>query len=310
MIPLSPIDLERSYYQQLMGVMLSGVPSDDRTGVGTIRKQHAYFEWDGIALLRGKKQYPRSIVAEALWMLSGLTDLQTLEALGCGYWKQWAREDGSLGRIYGAQIRDFGKASKDENLQPIEVSGFDQLTEVCRQLREDPNSRRILISLWNPKDLEDMTLPPCHVLYQFCVVDGIVHMHVTQRSADAFIGVPADLTLFSIMLQLICFAVNMPAGRIHYTCNDFHVYSNHRGAVTEYGKRMSKLEDLYTPCFDWVGVTDTVSQWLRDNIGVGKPYRGIADMLETLCKAHINGENIFTFENYKPMGAIAVPVAK
>lgn len=286
-------NFEKVYANILHDCLINGIQSNDRTGVGTIRKQHAYFEWAGIPILRGKQQFINSIIAEAIWMLAGKTDIESLSACGCGYWKHWVREDGTFGRIYGAQIRDFGGG---------QTLGFDQLKYVCNKIINESDCRRIIMSLWNPNDFDNMALPPCHIMYQFCVVEGKVNMHVTQRSADAFIGVPYDFILVSIILQLICIFCNMQVGRIYYTCNDFHIYNNQIEAVDLYLSRINSIDihDCYNSAkcdvtYDYGLYTDTCD---------------IDVFIDNLFNAKVNGDNIFNVHNYTNLGRIMVDVAK
>ena len=252
-IPYTDGLFESQYVEALAKCLHDGLPSPDRTGTGTKRLQHVTFEWSGIAALRGKKLNLSNAFSELLWMMRGFTTLESLKCRGVNYWDQWVKPDGTFGPIYGAQMRNFGSAiGMHSEHGPYPIRGYDQLKECCRQIIEDPYSRRIIMSLWNPNDLKEMALPPCHCFYQFTVVPTAddsdfkgheLNLHVMQRSADAFIGVPYDFLLFSFMLQLVtlfCDRQHAPlrAGKVYYTCNDFHVYNNHEGAIVQYMKQV------------------------------------------------------------------------
>ena len=314
---------ESQYAEALAKCLHDGVPSEDRTGVGTQRLQHVTFEWSGIAVLRGKKLNPQNAVSELLWMMLGKTDLESLKSRGVNYWDNWVKPDGTFGPIYGAQMRRFG----------TRAGGFDQLRECCRQIVEDPWSRRIVMSLWNPNDLKEMALPPCHCFYQFTVLpvgDGVreLNLHVMQRSADAFIGVPYDFLLFSFMLQLVtlfCDRDDAPlrAGKVYYTCNDFHVYDNHSGAILQYLKQVTNRREMAKAygaigltVDSWQGFTQTVCNfsnifrgcWAdRRNHGTieGEDWRNIDDFLALAW----NVPEVFDFSGYSSQPFIKAPVA-
>jgi thymidylate synthase len=323
MIPYTDGFFESQYAEALAKCLHDGVPSEDRTGVGTRRLQHVTFKWSGIAALRGKKLNLSNAVSELLWMMLGKTDLESLKSRGVNYWDSWVKPDGTFGPIYGAQMRDFG----------TRVEGYyDQLRECCRQIIEDPWSRRIIMSLWNPNDLEEMALPPCHCFYQFTVVpaDDVreLNLHVTQRSADAFIGVPYDFLLFSFMLQLValfCDRDDAPlrAGKVYYTCNDFHVYDNHTGAIMQYLKQVTNRRQMAKAygatgltVDSWQGFTQTecdLSSMFRRcwadmrNHGTtdGEDWRNIDDFLELAW----NVPEVFDFSGYSSQPFIKAPVA-
>lgn len=324
MIPYTDGFFESQYAEALAKCLHDGVHSEDRTGVGTRRLQHVTFEWSGIAALRGKKLNLSNAVSELLWMMIGRIDLESLKSRGVNYWDSWVKPDGTFGPVYGAQMRDFGTRAEGH---------YDQLRECCRQIIEDPWSRRIIMSLWNPNDLKEMALPPCHCFYQFTVVpadDGVreLNLHVMQRSADAFIGVPYDFLLFSFMLQLVtlfCDRSDAPlrAGKIYYTCNDFHVYDNHTGAIMQYLKQVTnrrqvaKVYGAIGLTVDaWQGFTQTVCYFsdmfrccwadMRNHGTIdGEDWRNIDDFLELAW----NVPEVFDFSGYSSQPFIKAPVA-
>lgn len=206
----------------------------DRTGVGTYRKQHQYFEIDpnyDFPAIKGKMVHPQKAYVELLWMLSGQTNTKFLNTNGVKYWDEWADADGNLGPVYGHQMRNF--------------NGIDQLKNVIETIRTNPYSRQNVMSLWNPNDLQAMRLISCHVLYQFTVMKNplsfvnheakdSLHLHIYQRSSDSFLGMPYDFMLAGFMQAIIAHICGLDLGLIHYTIGDYHMYRNHDIAVTTY----------------------------------------------------------------------------
>lgn len=214
----------------------------DRTGVGTYRKQHQYFEIDpnyDFPAIKGKMVHPKKAFIELIWMLSGRTNTDFLNQHGVKYWNEWADENGELGPVYGYQMRKF--------------NGIDQLKEVIKLLMNDPYSRRNIMSLWNPNDLYIMSLISCHVLFQFTVMKNPktgkdhLHLHVYQRSGDSFLGVPYDFMVIGFMQAIIATLCNFELGLIHYTIGDYHMYANHDKAVAEYVDNYANDPDNLIP---------------------------------------------------------------
>ncbi len=222
-------DFENSYQYMLFKCMNEGVEGTDRTGVGTRRLQHAYFEWEGMACIRRKKIWPQRAIFEMLWMLMGSTKIEPLKEKGINYWDSWVFDDGDFGPIYGHQFRNFGRYCENGYDTPA-----DQLQNVIDLINNEPDSRRMIISLWNPCDLEKQALPPCHCFYQFTCVKDTLHLHVYQRSADAFLGVPYNFVMSSAFLGIVAEYTGKKLGKVHYTCADFHVYLNHLNAIKKY----------------------------------------------------------------------------
>lgn len=213
----------RSYLKLLESVLNKGSLRGDRTGVGTLSLfgTHLEIELDEFhfPLLTTKKIHFKSVVYELLWFLRGETNIKYLKDHGVSIWDEWADEDGNLGKIYGKQWRNFG--------------GVDQISEVMRQLREDPFSRRIVVSAWNVGELDEMRLPPCHLLYQFYVDQKTLSCQVYQRSADLFLGVPFNIASYALLLRMICNTLGLLPGRLLFTFGDTHIYKNHIGKVKE-----------------------------------------------------------------------------
>lgn len=173
---------------------------------------------EGFPLITTKKLHLKSIIHELLWFLNGDTNVHYLQENGVRIWNEWANEDGDLGHIYGYQWRSW----PDYNGGHI-----DQIKEVVRQLEEDPNSRRIIVSAWNVADLDKMNLPPCHLLFQFYVANGRLSLQLYQRSADTFLGVPFNIASYALLLQMMAQVTGLKAGDFVHTTGDTHLYLNH-----------------------------------------------------------------------------------
>ena len=244
---ISEHTFELQYASALLDALNNGRQSGDRTGTGTKRIQSRTFyidmSGDKFPILKGKKMYPKHAIVEAIWMFNGDTNTKFLRDNGVKYWDEWADKNGDLGPIYGKQIRDFGyRVGVRHNVNDCDpdTQGTDQLYNSIELIKNNPDSRRNIISLWDPNDLVIQKLAPCHILYQFCVTTNPVtnekelDMHVLQRSADSFLGVPYDFILFGTMMKIVSLITNVKCGMMHYTCNDFHIYNNHIDQVTEY----------------------------------------------------------------------------
>lgn len=226
---------EYQYAESLIDVMENGIETKDRTGVGRRRKMNRQFEIDlrrgGLPVLRGKRVFPKMGIKEITWMMMGQTNIGFLERHGVTYWKEWADENGELGRAYGHQMRNF--------------NGFDQLEYVCRNLIKKPESSQTLINLWNAADLDKMALPPCHFLYHFLLIpndkgEQELNCFMMQRSADAFLGVPYNAIMVSYMTYLLAAYVGVKPGKVFWTLNDYHIYLNHYDQVKQYIKNVRK----------------------------------------------------------------------
>jgi len=174
---------------------------------------------EGFPLLTTKKIHFKSVVAELIFFLKGLTNVQWLNEKGCTIWDEWASEDGSLGPIYGAQWRNFNNQE------------YDQILEVERLLKEDPTSRRMVVSAWNPLQIREMALPPCHLLFQLRVLGKFLNLVMFQRSADAFLGVPYNIASYALLLEMFSQVHGFIPGTLHISFGDFHIYENHQTQV-------------------------------------------------------------------------------
>lgn len=211
----------KQYLDLLKYVITNGIRKDDRTGTGTISTFGYQMRFDmenGFPLLTTKKLHLKSIIHELLWFLAGDTNVKYLQNNGVRIWNEWADEDGNLGHIYGYQWRSW----PDYNGGHI-----DQIQETVDAIRNNPDSRRIIVSAWNVADLPTMKLPPCHTLFQFYVADGRLSLQLYQRSADIFLGVPFNIASYALLLQMMAQVTGLKAGDFVHTLGDAHIYTNH-----------------------------------------------------------------------------------
>jgi len=227
----------RAYLDLLRKVLDEGVEREDRTGTGT-RSLFGYQMRvdlrEGFPLLTTKKVHLKSIIHELLWFVSGQTHVSHLQELGVSIWDEWAtaeqaarfgRKEGDLGPVYGHQWRNFGATEREDG--SYERDGFDQLSYVLDQIRDNPESRRLIISGWNPQEAERVALPPCHTLFQFYVSDGRLSCQLYQRSADVFLGVPFNIASYALLTMMIASVSDLEPGDFVHTFGDVHLYSNH-----------------------------------------------------------------------------------
>ncbi|MDN5664702.1 MAG: thymidylate synthase [Psychrobacter sp.] len=232
---------EQAYLDLLRHVMSEGSEKGDRTGTGTLSHFGAQMRFDlsdGFPLLTTKKVHFKSIVYELLWFLSGSTHVDYLQANGVRIWNEWAtaeqtarfnRPAGDLGPVYGHQWRNYG-ATKDENGH-YNNDGVDQIAQVVKQIKTNPNSRRLIVSGWNPGEAEQVALPPCHTLFQFFVADNKLSCQLYQRSADLFLGVPFNIASYALLTHMIAQVCGLGVGEFIWTGGDCHIYQNHREQV-------------------------------------------------------------------------------
>ena len=214
----------QQYHDLLRLVLEEGQPRADRTGTGTLSIFGAQARFDlrpsgpGFPLLTTKKLHIKSIVYELLWFLRGDTNIRYLNEHGVTIWDEWADEHGDLGRVYGAQWRNW------HGEQGVRV---DQIDKVISEIKKNPDSRRLIVSAWNPAEIDTMALPPCHVLFQFCVQDGELSCQLYQRSADLFRGVPFNIASYSLLTMMVAQVVDLTPGEFVHTFGDLHLYQNH-----------------------------------------------------------------------------------
>lgn len=211
----------QQYLDLLSRILNEGVHKGDRTGTGTLSvfgNQMRFDLRDGFPLLTTKKLHLKSIIYELLWFLRGDTNVHYLQEHGVRIWNEWADENGELGPVYGHQWRSW----------PDYKGGtIDQITNVLEQIKHNPNSRRMLVTAWNPAEVDEMALPPCHCLFQFYVADGRLSLQLYQRSADTFLGVPFNIASYALLLQMMAQVTGLEAGEFIHTTGDTHLYNNH-----------------------------------------------------------------------------------
>jgi thymidylate synthase len=211
----------RQYLDLLDHILTHGEKKDDRTGVGTLSLFGYQMRFDlnnGFPLLTTKKLHLRSIIYELLWFLKGDTNIQYLNDHRVTIWDEWADENGDLGPVYGAQWRSWSAA---------DGRTIDQISQLIAQIRENPNSRRLIVSAWNVGEIEKMALPPCHALFQFYVSGGRLSCQLYQRSADVFLGVPFNIASYALLAMMIAQVCNLSLGDFVHTLGDAHLYLNH-----------------------------------------------------------------------------------
>jgi thymidylate synthase len=220
----------RQYQDLLRLVLENGRDRTDRTGTGTLSVFGAQTRFDlrtdgpGFPLLTTKKLHIKSIIYELLWFLRGDTNIRYLNEHGVTIWDEWADENGELGRVYGAQWRDW------QGGNGVHV---DQIDNLIAQIKSNPQSRRLIVSAWNPAEIDQMALPPCHVLFQFYVQDGELSCQLYQRSCDLFLGVPFNIASYSLLTMMMAQVVDLAPGDFVHTFGDLHLYKNHLDQARE-----------------------------------------------------------------------------
>ena len=211
----------QQYLNLLNRILAEGTQKGDRTGTGTLSifgHQMRFDLRDGFPLLTTKKLHLKSIIYELLWFLRGDTNVRYLQEHGVRIWNEWADENGELGPVYGHQWRSW----------PDYKGGtIDQIKNVVDMIKHNPDSRRMLVTAWNPAEVEDMALPPCHCLFQFYVAEGRLSLQLYQRSADSFLGVTFNIASYALLLQMIAQVTGLEAGEFIHTTGDTHLYLNH-----------------------------------------------------------------------------------
>ena len=211
----------QQYLDLMRRVRNYGVRKEDRTGTGTLSvlgHQMRFDLADGFPLVTTKKLHVKSIIHELIWFLAGDTNIDYLKRNGVGIWDEWADEDGDLGPVYGKQWRSW--AAPDGR-------SIDQISEVVETLKTNPDSRRIIVSAWNPADIPEMALAPCHCLFQFYVADGRLSCQLYQRSADIFLGVPFNIASYALLTMMMAQVTGLKPGEFVHTFGDAHLYLNH-----------------------------------------------------------------------------------
>lgn len=211
----------RQYLDLMQEILDKGAQKTDRTGTGTLSvfgRQLRFDLSEGFPLVTTKKLHLRSIIYELLWFLKGDTNIKYLKDNGVSIWDEWADENGDLGPVYGSQWRSWPAPDGRK---------IDQITQVLNQIKTKPDSRRHIVSAWNPAEVDSMALPPCHALFQFYVADGKLSCQLYQRSADYFLGVPFNIASYALLLHMVAQQCDLLPGEFVWTGGDVHLYSNH-----------------------------------------------------------------------------------
>ncbi len=211
----------RPYLDLLQYILDRGVEKGDRTGTGTVSVFGYQMRFDlqaGFPLLTTKKLHVKSIIYELLWFLMGDTNVHYLHEHGVHIWDEWADENGELGPVYGSQWRSWKRR---------DGQAIDQISNVIQQIQSNPNSRRLIVSAWNPEEIDQMALPPCHVLFQFYVAHGRLSCQLYQRSADVFLGVPFNIASYALLTLMVAQVCKLEPGEFVHTFGDVHLYCNH-----------------------------------------------------------------------------------
>ena len=279
----------RQYHELLKHILDTGTRHQDRTGVGTISAfgyQTRFDLREGFPIVTTKRVPFRWVAEELFWFLSGSTDERDLRARGVDIWEEWAtpeqtarfgRAEGDLGPVYGYLWRSFGGTYPETN-------GVDQIARLVREIETNPNSRRLIVTGWNPETCDEVALPPCHTLFQFKVESGrTLHCQLYQRSADAFLGVPFNISSYALLTHLVAWVSGLEAGDFIHTFGDLHIYSNHLEQVEELLSR----EPLPLPALEIMGADS---------------LKGLEGLL------NFKWENL-NLMSYKSYGKIAAPVA-
>ncbi len=233
------IELVQQYLDLMRHVLNQGTVKSDRTGTGTrsvFGHQMRFDLADGFPMVTTKKLHMRSIIHELLWFISGDTNVKYLRENNVSIWDEWADDDGNLGPVYGKQWRSWD--TPDGRV-------IDQLTNVIDQIRVNPDSRRLIVNAWNVGELDQMALPPCHMMFQFYVADGRLSCQLYQRSADIFLGVPFNIASYALLLAMVAQVTGLEPGEFVHTLGDAHLYDNHLvQAQTQLGREPRPLPKL------------------------------------------------------------------
>ena len=245
---------ERPYLDLLADILANGVERGDRTGTGTLGVFGRQMRFDlarGFPLLTTKKLHKKSIILELLWFLRGDTNVRWLQERGVRIWDEWADADGELGPVYGKQWRSW--AAPDGRV-------IDQIAAVVHSLKTNPHSRRHIVSAWNPAEVDDMALPPCHCLFQFFVADGKLSCQLYQRSADVFLGVPFNIASYALLTLMMAKVTGYEPGEFVHTLGDAHLYLNH----LDQARLQLSREPLQFPRMDLAALTDIFAYGFED----------------------------------------------
>lgn len=212
------------YHQALQHILDNGIETTDRTGTGTIATfglQMRFNLADGFPLVTTKKVHLKSIIHELLWLIDGDTNIKYLNDNGVTIWDEWADENGNLGPVYGAQWRDWQGPSAGS------IINVDQISDLIAQIAHKPDSRRLIVTAWQPSEIHMMALPPCHMMWQVKILGGKLHLQLYQRSADMFLGIPFNIASYAMLTMMLAQVTGYEAGEFIHTIGDAHIYRNH-----------------------------------------------------------------------------------
>jgi len=289
------IESEKDYIESMLELKQQHI-SSDRTGVGTSKQFNRLFEFNigdktkPLPILIGKHTGLKTALVELVWIMKGRSDLKWLKDNGVHYWDKWVKEDGTFGPIYGEQMRNFA------------LTGKDQLSDLVDSLQINVNSRRHIISLWDPTTLYKQSLPACHCFYHMTTEETpeakIVNLHVTQRSGDSYLGIPYDLLMFMKFMEIVTFVVNhnlivsnpdsklIEVNKLFLTVNDYHLYSNHHKAIDKYSNEYAKNSEIYNPPTG-IEFNDYIKSWSNELIDNGIEL-DIDMMLDKIVERNFN----------------------
>ena len=240
----------KQYLDLVNRILDEGTNKGDRTGTGTksiFGHQMVFDLQKGFPLVTVKKTWWKGIVHELLWMISGSTNIKYLTDNNDHIWDEWADENGELGPVYGKQWREWVALNSAPVFKSKSITiEIDQLKEVVEQIKSNPNSRRHIVTAWNPGEVDEMKLPPCHMFYQFYVADGELSCQMYQRSADVFLGVPFNIASYALLTSLVAATCGLKPGKLVHTLGDAHIYNNHMDQVKEMLKRQHQCYILPT----------------------------------------------------------------
>lgn len=221
--------MNTQYEDLLAKIRYTGTKKEDRTGTGTLSIFGAQMRFnlaEGFPLITTKKIFTKGIIHELLWLLDGDTNIKYLTDNGVHIWDEWADENGDLGPVYGAQWRSWQGVGKDGEMVVV-----DQIAKVVESIKKNPDSRRHIVSAWNPAEVDDMALPPCHTMFQFYVADGKLSCQLYQRSGDMFLGIPFNIASYSLLTHMVAQQTGLEVGDFIHTIGDAHIYTNHINQV-------------------------------------------------------------------------------
>ncbi len=248
----------KQYLQFLQHILDKGVQKTDRTGTGTVSTFGYQMRFDlnqGFPLVTTKKIHLKSVIHELLWFLKGDTNIKYLNDHGVNIWNEWADAQGELGPVYGRQWRAW---------QDAKGQTHDQIAILLSQLKTNPNSRRLIVSAWNVGELDNMALPPCHAFMQFYVVDGKLSCQLTQRSADAFLGVPFNIASYALLTHMVAAATGLGVGEFIWSGGDCHIYTNH---LEQVNTQLSRAP-YALPTLEWYRTHENLENYTFEDFSI------------------------------------------